>query len=424
MIITIKMRIILILITALIFMGGIAISQIRQKKGSGTIFLSQVKVVVAMGLSLIGLTFLDSYHYLMSTLIGNLLQLTPIYVNPTIFESFLLEKWFVILSVVLMAWLINIIFVYYTKWRYLFVTPTGAIMMSLILLFFMQYSKLTFSTILIISTILIGLAMSFGPYFTIKIGRGELEKETTIGGFNYLNIWICLGFSKLFGACETKTGDVIGRVKQPFLIKNPWKFLIISMTGISVLLLAIASMRGYDNQIRLIVFDQFIIEGVGLEGFNLLSLWLGIGCFYGVYRIVLRVYPDYLLFFKMLLPQAYFATDWIYQFKNTEKIAVVGFFCSYTSAFITLMYFSFYQWDQVVIPNLLIVGGIGILVAKLAEDINGIKGTIMASFMNGILLTAIPTLSFHWFQMLQIDASVGSLDFFFIAQLLDILFIF
>ena len=88
------------------------------------------------------------------------------------------------------------------------------------------------------------------------------------------------------------------------------------------------------------------------------------------------------------------------------------------------MYFSFYQWNEVVIPNPVWVGVMGIIIAKMGDQMNGIKGCIMSSLMNGFLLTIIPTLSFRWFQNPTLQIAFGSIDYFFVSQLLDILSIF
>lgn len=94
------------------------------------------------------------------------------------------------------------------------------------------------------------------------------------------------------------------------------------------------------------------------------------------------------------------------------------------AALVTLMYLSFYQVTEIVMPELVSIGLIGVLVSKMANQVNGVKGTLIASFMNGILLTVIPTLSLHYLKALQLEGSFRSLDTFFISQLLDRLFIF
>ena len=149
MIITGKMRLIFILMSTVLFAGIILISQIKQQKGLRKILLSLQSSLLASLLLVTGLLFLDSYQYLSSSYLSHLFQFTPIFVQPIAFERFLSEKWFVVLSVVLMAWLINVAFVYYTKWKYLFLTPTSPILLTSVLLYFMKFGRLITASVLL-----------------------------------------------------------------------------------------------------------------------------------------------------------------------------------------------------------------------------------------------------------------------------------
>lgn len=424
MIIMGKMRLIFILMSTVLFAGIIFISQIKQQKGIRKILLSLGSSLLASLLLVTGLSFLDSYQYLSSSYLSHLFQFTPIFVQPIAFESFLSEKWFVVLSVVLMAWLINVAFVYYTKWKYLFLTPTSPILLTTVLLYFMKFGHLSLSSQLILLTVILSVMMTVAPYLTAKMCQKEGTEQTVVGEFFYINVWICLGFSLLFGRGKSKSEVVISRLNGGHYLKSVGRMLFFITSVTSILLVIVSWARGYNHQIRLILFDQFVMEGWSLQFFYLISLWFGLGCLYLTYRLLIPLYLDYFNFFKSFSSQVYFATDWLYQLKQSSSVAVIGFCLSYLTVFITLMYFSFYQWNEVVIPNPVWVGVIGIIIAKMGDQMNGIKGYIMASLMNGFLLTIIPTLSFHWFQNPPLQIAFGSIDYFFVSQLLDILSIF
>lgn len=424
MIITAKMRLGLVLISTVLFIGILLISQIKQRKGIKTILLSVGAGGLGSLLLVIGMSFLDSYHYLLSSYLSDLFQFTPIFVQPMWFESFLFEKWFVIFSVVLMAWIINLAFVYYTKWKYLFLTPASPILLTTLLLYFMQFGRLTLSSQLILITIMLGIIMTVAPYITAKMCRKANENQPVIGGFFYLNLWLCLGFSLLFGKCESTTESSLTHIRGGRFFKRVGWMIFLGTSLLSVLLIILSWIKDYNHQIRLIIFDQFVAEGLSLQFFYLMSLWIGLGCLYLTYRLVMPLYADYFNFFNAFNLPVHFATDWLYQLKHTKSVAVIGFFLSYLTAVVTLMYLSFYQWQEVIIPNFIWVGVIGIIVAKMGDQVNGIKGCIMASLMNGFLLTMIPTLSFYWLQNQQLEMAFGSIDYFFVSQLLDILSIF
>lgn len=414
----------IVMMITVFFMLIILLNQMKDRDSLKQIVIVQSKVILGVGLFLISLIFLNSYHYLISSVISYVLKISPVYMNSASFETVLIQKWFVIICTVFMAWIINGALAYYTKFKHLFIAPIEMIVFTTIMMTLLQQSSLSISSQIMITAGVLGLAMSIAPWITSKLCKGELEGHTTLGVFHYLDNWLCIGVGNLFGKCHLSTEAFIEKSNFKKLLKTGFLGVALFLVIVTLLFTFIAYFQGYHEQMRLVILDQFVVDGIGLQIVNSLSILVGMGCFYGFYRLMVSVYPAYLAFFKKIIPTAYFATDWIYQLQHCRYVGLIGFISSYVASFVTLMYLSFYQVTDIVMPELLSIGLIGVLVGKMGDRANGIKGALIASCMNGILLTVIPTLSFYYLKALQLQGNFNSLDTLFISQLLDRLFIF
>ena len=139
---------------------------------------------------------------------------------------------------------------------------------------------------------ILSVMMTVAPYFTAKMCQKEGVEQVAIGEFFYLNVWICLGFSLLFGRCESKTEAVISRLNERYYLKSVGRMLFFITTITSILLVILSWARDYNHQIRLILFDQFVIEGLSLQFFYLISLWFGLGCLYLTYCLLIPLYSE------------------------------------------------------------------------------------------------------------------------------------
>ena len=421
---TLEVQISIILMMSLFFILITLMNQIKERESLKQLIIVQSKIILGIGLFLMSLVFLNSYYYLISSVICYVLKISPVYMSSASFETVLIEKWFVIICTVLMAFVINVALAYYTRFKHLFIAPFEMIIFTTVMMTLLQQSSLSISSQIMMMAVVLGMVMSIAPSITSKLCKGELEGRTTLGLFHYLDNWLCIGVGNLFGKCHLSTEAFVENSNFKRILKKGFSGVTFFLIITTVLLTFIAYFQGYHEQTRLVILNQLIVEGIGLLVINVLILLMGIGCFYGFYRLIISVYPVYLSFFEKIIPTAYFATDWIYQLQHCRYVGLIGFISSYVAALVTLMYLSFYQVTEIVMPELVSIGLIGVLVSKMANQVNGVKGTLIASFMNGILLTVIPTLSLHYLKALQLEGSFRSLDTFFISQLLDRLFIF
>lgn len=423
MVVSLKVQAILVIVTAIIFMLGLFCAQIYQRKQAKEMVKSQCGIIGSLVLFYFGFVFINSYQYVMSILLAHIFDFTPVFLSSDVTEVVFAQDWFIMVSIMILGFIVNLFMVAYTKAKYLFLAPFELMLMSFTMVLFFKFSALSVTTSVMLGGVILGTLMSLLPYGLTKLCGSDLYHKTTLGTFNYLGYYIAVWVGKMFGRCETSCLEYSKTTTSP-VIKRPIKFIFIGMFLLSMFVVQIANAKGFDKSMRLIILDRIAVEGFTLHAINIIGLMIGMSCLFVSYKIFITWYKDIVEAIQGRFKQVVVCTDLMYQFQKCTPYIFIGFFMSLLGCLVSFGYMSFYQFDMVCFPNLILIGVIGILVAKMGDLANGLRGAVVSCFINGIVLTVLPTLTYLAFQTTSLEFYFSFVDYYFVAQLLDILFIF
>ncbi|MGL4337057.1 MAG: PTS transporter subunit IIC, partial [Turicibacter sp.] len=330
------MKTIIIIITAMLMMIIIAISQLSRKKSLKIITLTQLKVMLGTGLLLVALVFLNSYQYIMAFVLGYIYKVTPLVIasDLTMVQPVFFNDLFVILSVIVVGVIINISLAHYTKLNYIFIAPFETLLMGYVIVLFMKFSMVSISTIVMVGGLILGLIMSIGPYMISHLCEGDLYRKSTLGFFNFTGFYLSVFIGKLFGKCDVKCQEVMER-KHSIILRNPIKSTLFLIIIFTIALNGLANLQGYETSMRLIILDQFSIEGDMVHLINLIGLTFAMGCLFAFYRLYIVIYPEFIAGIRQVFPSRKIATDFIYQLQECSPHIFIGFWLSVIGSFVS-----------------------------------------------------------------------------------------
>ena len=313
-----------------------------------------------------------------------------------------------------LGFLINILLARLSKLKYIFLTGHMVLFMSGLIAVVLATLGFEGAELVIIGSLLNGIIMIISPAITQPYMRKATgSNDIAMGHYNGFNYMFCAWISKLVGNKEKSTEDVKVSDKWNFFRESTLTLSIV-MTIIFVITYIFADpavtteLSGGDNVIMFAVI-QGLTFGAGF-----------IIVLYGVRMMLGEIVPAFKGISEKIVPDAIPAFDVPVIYPYAPNAVLIGFIASTIGSLVMM-----FLCPALGLPVILLGDGVffvGAGVGVLANKTGGLRGTIISSFVNGVLLTLLPALMLPMMSSLGFSGSTfGDCDFAIIGIVLGFL---
>lgn len=282
--------------------------------------------------------------------------------------------------------IINILIARFTNLKYIFLTGHHTFYMAAFLAILLTVGHIKGYLTVTIGSIILGLLMSIFPALaqpTMKKITGN--NQVALGHFGTISYWAAGQVGRLFEG-KSKSTEEIKFPKGLSFLRESTISISITMTLLYLIASLFAGIGYVDNKIssgqNFIVFS--LIQGVTFAAGVFIILT-------GVRLILAEIVPAFKGISEKLVPNSKPALDCPIVFPYAQNAVLIGFFVSFITGVIGMLIL-FLIGGIVILPGVVAHFFLGAASAVFGNARGGIKGAIVGSALNGILITFLPLL--------------------------------
>lgn len=280
--------------------------------------------------------------------------------------------------------LANILIARFTNLKYIFLTGHHTFYMACFLAIVLSVSGMGGTAIVVIGSIALGFIMAIFPAIAQPTMRKIIGNDSVgFGHFGTLGYVASSGIGQLVGK-GSKSTEKINFPKGLSFLRDSSVSIALTMT-IIYLAAAIFAGKGFveenlSNGTNYLVFS--LIQGVTFAAgvFIILS---------GVRLILAEIIPAFKGISEKLIPNSKPALDCPIVFPYAPNAVLIGFFSSFAAG-IVCMFILFATGGVVILPGVVPHFFLGATAGVFGNATGGIRGAVIGSFVNGIIITFLP----------------------------------
>lgn len=280
------------------------------------------------------------------------------------------------------GFLIHILFARITPFKYVHLSAHVSFFYSgLIAALLIFNTNLSLISVVAIGSIMLALYLTITCAYinplmkNIKGGEGF-----TLGHSSSSGLWIAAQLGKLVGSKEND----LEKIKIPSSLSF-LKEMTVALTVVMTLMFLIVSLLSGPAMVR-----EQISDGQDIVSFSIINgltfgLWITV-IITGVRMLLSEIIPAFHGIADKLIPNAKPGLDVPLLFPNHPTSVIVGFLTSLTAGFIGMAFLGFINYPVAVFPALIPTFFTGAATAIFGNSTGGVKGAILGSFINGLIL--------------------------------------
>lgn len=282
--------------------------------------------------------------------------------------------------------MVNIIIARLTPLKYIFLTGHHTLYMACLICVILSVGGLQGVVLIAVGSVLVGSIMAIFPTIASPFMKKIVgSNDIALGHFGTIGYIISGGIGKLVGKGSISTEDITFPKSMGFL-RDTSVSILLTMTVFFV--------------ITAIVAGKSYVEGELSEGQNyiLYSLMQAITFAAGVYvvlqgvRLVINeIVPAFVGISEKLIPYSKPALDCPIVFPYAPNAVMIGFISSFAGGLAGLAICGYFSWVLIlpgIIPHFFCGGTAGVF----GNSTGGLRGAIIGAFVQGIIITILPTL--------------------------------
>ncbi len=279
----------------------------------------------------------------------------------------------------------NLLIARITKFKYVFLTGHHTLYMACMIGVILLTVGMNETMTIIVGSVALGIVMVLFP----AMAQPTMEKltgnsEVAFGHFSTIGYWASAWIGKLVGK-NSKSTEEINFPKSLAFLRDSSVSISLTMVIIYVVLAVFAG-------------PSFVGELSGGENFILFSIKKGVQFAAGVYvilqgvRLILaEIVPAFKGISEKLIPNAKPALDCPVVYPFAPNAVLIGFFSSFVGGIVGMLIL-------IVTGGIIILPGVvphffcGATAGVFGNANGGVKGCVLGSFVNGLMLTFAPIL--------------------------------
>lgn len=330
-----------------------------QKKGIADIIRGGIKTFVGFLIVTAGANFVVSSLEPFGIMFQKAFHVTGVVPNNEAIVAVALEKFGTYTALIMLAgMLFNILFARITRYKYIYLTGHATLYMACMIAVILSVSGLDGFLLVLFGGISLGIANTVFPAilqpFTVQVTKNDSVALAHTGNFGYAFSAI---IGKYFGNKEKSTED-INFPKGLAFLRDSTVSITITM-GIVYMIVAIFTGNAYVTE-KLSGGTNYIVYALQQAGSFAAGVFIILA---GVRLILAEIVPAFKGISEKLVPNAKPALDCPIVFPYAPNAVLIGFFSSF-------------------------VGGILSLIIMAVTG--GVRGAVLGSFLQGILISFMP----------------------------------
>lgn len=280
----------------------------------------------------------------------------------------------------------NILIARITNLKYIFLTGHHTFYMAAFLAIVLTVANLSGTTLIVVGSIALGLIMAVFPALAQPAMRRITGNDQVgLGHFGTISYATSAGLGKLFKKGSTSTEE-INFPKGLSFLRDSSVSISLTMVVIYVIAALFAGNTFVESELsdgtNYIVFS--VIQGVTFAAgvFIILS---------GVRLILAEIVPAFKGISEKLVKNSKPALDCPIVFPYAPNAVLIGFFTSFVAGVIG-MFVLFLTGGVVILPGVVPHFFLGATSGVFGNATGGIKGAVLGSFVNGLIVTFLPIL--------------------------------
>ena len=307
--------------------------------------------------------------------------------NEAIIALALLEYGDVTAWIMLCGMVANLILARFTRLKYVFLTGHHTLYMACMIGVILLTVGMGTGMTVIVGAVALGLTMILFP----ALGQSTMSKvvgqdDVAIGHFSTISYWGSGLVGKLVGGKEPKSTEEINFPKSLAFLRDSSLAIAITMSIIFIVL-AVAAGSSFVHQelsggLNFIVYA--IMQGVTFAAGVFIVLQ-------GVRMIISEIIPAFKGISEKLIPGSKPALDCPVVFPYAPNAVLIGFFSSFVGGIIGMVVLAA-TGGVVILPGVVPHFFVGATAGVFGNARGGVKGAVLGSFVNGLLLAFAPLL--------------------------------
>ena len=307
--------------------------------------------------------------------------------NEAIIALALLEYGDVTAWIMLCGMVANLILARFTRLKYVFLTGHHTLYMACMIGVILLTVGMGTGMTVIVGAVALGLTMILFP----ALGQSTMSKvvgqdDVANGHFSTISYWGSGLVGKLVGGKEPKSTEEINFPKSLAFLRDSSLAIAITMSIIFIVL-AVAAGSSFVHQelsggLNFIVYA--IMQGVTFAAGVFIVLQ-------GVRMIISEIIPAFKGISEKLIPGSKPALDCPVVFPYAPNAVLIGFFSSFVGGIIGMVVLAA-TGGVVILPGVVPHFFVGATAGVFGNARGGVKGAVLGSFVNGLLLAFAPLL--------------------------------
>jgi PTS system ascorbate-specific IIC component len=307
--------------------------------------------------------------------------------NEAIIALALLEYGDVTAWIMLFGMVMNLVLARFTRFKYVFLTGHHTLYMACMIGVILLTVGMGTGMTVVVGAVALGLTMILFP----ALGQSSMSKvvgqdDVAIGHFSTISYWGSGLVGKLVGGKKPKSTEEINFPKSLAFLRDSSLAIAITMSIIFIVL-AIAAGSSFVQQelsggLNFIVFA--IMQGVTFAAGVFIVLQ-------GVRMIISEIVPAFKGISEKLIPGSKPALDCPVVFPYAPNAVLIGFFSSFVGGIVGMAVLAA-TGGVVILPGVVPHFFVGATAGVFGNARGGLKGAVLGSFVNGLLLAFAPLL--------------------------------
>ncbi|WP_035345976.1 MULTISPECIES: PTS ascorbate transporter subunit IIC [Dickeya] len=303
--------------------------------------------------------------------------------------------------ILLFAMLLNILLARFTRLKYIYLSLHLVLFMAFAFTAVLMPFHFTHTTIVAVSSLLIGLYMAASPYILSRFSRqiiGSNEYAISHAAISSYVLGSYLG--KWFGNKANDTEQLALSQRIDFL-REPNVATLLTML-VLLLLSCLFATRPQISEAMVMVYGAgaadknaviFILEQSATFACGLYLAKAGVNLF------TAEIVPAFKGFANVFAPGAVPAVDVMVLFTKAPNATLIGFLVSFCVELVCILLFPL-AGLPIIVPGIMASFITGGAAAIFGNATGGVRGAIIASSLNGLLLCVLPALTLPLFSHL------------------------
>ncbi|MGM3172573.1 PTS ascorbate transporter subunit IIC [Dickeya lacustris] len=303
--------------------------------------------------------------------------------------------------ILLFAMLVNILLARFTRLKYIYLSLHLVLFMAFAFTAVLMPFHLTHTTMVALSSLLIGLYMAASPYILSHFSRriiGSNEYAISHAAISSYVLGSYLG--KWFGN-KTRDTEQLALSQRVDFLREPNVATLLTML-VLLLLSCLFATRPQIHEAMTMVYGAgaadknaviFILEQAATFACGLYLAKAGVNLF------TAEIVPAFKGFANVFAPGAVPAVDVMVLFTKAPNATLIGFLVSFSVELVCILLFPLVGLP-IIVPGIMASFITGGAAAIFGNATGGVRGAILASSVNGLLLCVLPALTLPLFSHL------------------------